>query len=159
MLGFVFLLYDFLKDGLNKSKVFLIFVDRFLFAIFFDETFFEEVGIEGHFSLLRFLKIMKYSASLLRREIELLQPVLIVTVGGNAGRHFEDHIKTRIPKEPITHYSYFLRPDKNGRKPMDPERIKEYREEFRRIRRRYEKNLTNEDTCKHFNSLKRQRLR
>lgn len=82
----------------------------------------------------------------------MLFPVLIVTIGGNADKHYNDYIKTNpsissdihaISKEKITHYSYImLRPDRTGRKAGDPERIKEYREEFRRIKQRNREELT-----------------
>jgi hypothetical protein len=95
--------------------------------------------------------IIRKSIRLLEREIKLLNPVLIVTIGNNADNNYNEYIKQNpsisldiraIPKEKMTHYSYImLRPTRSGRRAGDPERIEEYREEFRRIKQRYDEEL------------------
>ncbi|MDH5687037.1 MAG: uracil-DNA glycosylase family protein [Candidatus Bathyarchaeota archaeon] len=87
--------------------------------------------------------IFKRSARILEREIESLDPVLIVTVGNNAYQYFNKYVKITVPRlKKMTHYSYImLRPDRDGRRAGDRKRIEEYREEFGRIRQPYEEEL------------------
>ena len=98
------------------------------------------------------------SAEILEREMRLLNPVLIVTVGNNADKYFDEHVLTNVPKQKVTHYSYImLRPDRNGRKAGDPERIEAYRAEFRRIRGRYEEELNRQTERRQATQAQRQK--
>lgn len=75
-------------------------------------------------------EIMKESADLLKKELDILRPKRIVFVGGPAKSHFNKHYKPRygsLPWDEVKHYSYRGKTVQN---------IEEYYEEFRNLRKK-----------------------